>query len=263
MSAQVEQLGAWAIKAPTEESDLTAASRRWANARSGGETYAIGRGSFGDRTRLETHGTARAANPWTVVFAGSTSSSPSLATQPSLSTDSFTWPRASSNAFDLSEAGPRVPGRQFTLRASTSFPSTELHSARRAEALLASRAEALASNDANPPASRTPYASVIWSLVEGQQLRKARALLKMLPNESEYFRLRRLLSPPTAALSGRKDFERSAEYRWIAEHAQEHVGRWIAISGDSLLAVCDTLRELRRAVKDLAPGRAPLFYFVE
>lgn len=111
--------------------------------------------------------------------------------------------------------------------------------------------------------SSTPYVSVIWSLVEAQQLRKARALLKLVPDSAEYTKLKRLLSTPVARVSQRKDFDRSPEYRWLAENAKNYVGKWVAISGDSLIAAAKTLKDLREEVKKATPARAPLLHYVE
>lgn len=111
--------------------------------------------------------------------------------------------------------------------------------------------------------SSTPYVSLIWSLVGSQQLRKARALLKLVPDSPEYARLRRLLSAPVASVSRRTDFDRSAEYRWLAENAKNYVGMWVAISGDSLLGAAKTLKDLREEVKKTGPARAALLHYVE
>jgi hypothetical protein len=109
----------------------------------------------------------------------------------------------------------------------------------------------------------TPYASVIWSLVQAQQLGKARALLKLIPDAPEYAQLKRLLGTPVASVSQRKDFDRSAEYKWLTENARKYSGNWVAVSGDSLIAAAKTLRELRQQVKKLVPARTPLIYHVE
>jgi hypothetical protein len=109
----------------------------------------------------------------------------------------------------------------------------------------------------------TPYVSVIWSLVEAQQLRKARALLKLVPDAPEYARLKKLLSTPVSTPSPRQDFDRSAEYAWLSANAKDYVGKWVAVSGDSLVAVADTLRSLREEVRKARPARVPLLHFVE
>src|SRR5437867_1771913 len=53
--------------------------------------------------------------------------------------------------------------------------------------------------------SPTPYISVIWSLVQAQQLAKARALLKLVRDDIPgYASLKRLLSAPMTSVSVRK-----------------------------------------------------------
>jgi len=124
-----------------------------------------------------------------------------------------------------------------------------------------SRAQGVSESASEP--TPIPYVSVIWSLVEAQQLAKARALLKFVPEGLEYARLKRLLSVATAAVSQRKDLDRSDEFRWLTVNARNHAGYWVAVSGDSLLAASKTLKELRQELQRLAPPRTPLVHFVE
>jgi len=111
--------------------------------------------------------------------------------------------------------------------------------------------------------SPTPYASMIWALVEAQQLPKARALLQLVPDLPEFIKLKKLLSAPVATASHRKDFDREPEYRWLAKNAKNYIGKWVAISGDSLIEAADTLKDLRERVKKTAPARSPLLHYVE
>jgi hypothetical protein len=108
-----------------------------------------------------------------------------------------------------------------------------------------------------------PYVSMIWALVEAQQLRKARALLQLIPDSPEFMRLKRLLSVPIAKVSQRKDFERAREYQWLAKNAKNYVGKWVAVSDDSLIAAADNLKELREEIKKTALARSPLLHYVE
>jgi hypothetical protein len=111
--------------------------------------------------------------------------------------------------------------------------------------------------------SPTPYVSMIWALVEAQQLSKARALLGLVLDSPEFMKLKRLLSVPVAMASQRKDFDRTQEYQWLAKNAKNHVGKWLAVSGDSLIAAADTLKELREDIKKATPARPPLLHYVE
>ena len=111
--------------------------------------------------------------------------------------------------------------------------------------------------------SSTPYVSVIWTLVQAQQLRKARSLLKLVPDSSEHAKLSKLLSAPVTSASSRKDFDRSAEYHWLTQNAKNYVGRWVAVSGKNLLATARTLKELREELKKTQAQRPPLLHYVE
>jgi hypothetical protein len=109
----------------------------------------------------------------------------------------------------------------------------------------------------------TPYVSMIWALVEGQQLRKARALLQLVPDSPEFTKLKRLLSAPSAKISQRQDFDRGSEYQWLAKNARHYVGKWVAVSGGSLIATADTLKDLRQELKKTALARSPLLHYIE
>ncbi len=108
-----------------------------------------------------------------------------------------------------------------------------------------------------------PIVSLVWVMVERQQLRAARQLLGLLPNGPERQRIARLLRPPRTSRSPRKDSNRTAEYAWLALHGKEHVGKWVAIHGDSLIASADTLKELRMAISHLALATPPLLHYIE
>jgi hypothetical protein len=127
----------------------------------------------------------------------------------------------------------------------------------------ASSSPAAAAATAPTSSEVIPYLSLIWSLVQAQQLRRARSLLALVPNSSEHARLRNLLSLPVTSVSERKDYDRSQEYDWLTQNAKNYHGNWVAVSGDSLVAIADTLRQLRREVKNLSLARPPIIHFVE
>lgn len=110
---------------------------------------------------------------------------------------------------------------------------------------------------------RLPLVSVIWSLVERQQVGAARQLLASLPDDGQYRALRMLLRPPRTWSGIRRDRDRSREFQWLREHAREHVGRWVAVDETRLVAVAETLRELRQQIRTAAPESRPLVHFVE
>jgi hypothetical protein len=104
---------------------------------------------------------------------------------------------------------------------------------------------------------------MIWALVEAQQLGKARALLQLIPDSPEFMKLKRLLSAPSARISQRRDFDRAREYQWLVKNAKNYVGKWVAVSGDSLIAAADTLKDLRQEIKKTVLARSPLLHYVE
>lgn len=108
-----------------------------------------------------------------------------------------------------------------------------------------------------------PFVSVVWALVEGQQLRAARRLLAQLPDKPEYGRARRILRPPRTAVSNRLDTDRTADYRWLSRHARDYVGQWVAVSGGELIASAPTLKELRNALSSVSLLSKPVLHYVE
>ena len=116
-----------------------------------------------------------------------------------------------------------------------------------------------------PAAGQTrilPMASVIWSLVERQQVGAARQLLSSLPDALEYRKLRALLRRPRTRSAPRRDRERSADFRWLRQHGRDYVGRWVALAGGNLLAEADSLHALRSQLRQSVPQARPLIHFV-
>lgn len=111
--------------------------------------------------------------------------------------------------------------------------------------------------------SNLPLASVIWAMVERQQIRAARELLTYLPDEPQYERLRTLVRPPTTSNSAYRDVDRTADYIWLREHGNEYAGRWVALSGGALLTSANSLRELRQQLRANPPESLPLIHFLE
>ena len=105
--------------------------------------------------------------------------------------------------------------------------------------------------------------STIYLLLGEQQLGKARQLLACAPLEPEYAALRRLLALPSVKRAQRRDRARTLEFAWLRAHAAEYPGRWLAVDGDTLLAVEDTMAALRERLKQVGDARKPLLYFVE
>lgn len=197
------------------------------------------------------------------LTAGSTTSSTGPTEQRRAPYERFEWRRDKPSSLDLGPIGTVDVYDRYSYSFGSFAHRTEMSSAQE-RALDVVRYRMAGGIEPAPAVTPPPpYVSVIWSLVEAQQLRKARALLKLVPNAPEYARLKKLLSLPVSSSSERKDFDRSAEYKWLAENAKSYAGKWVAVSGDSLLATADTLKALRQEVRKLAPPRTPLLHYVE
>ena len=130
--------------------------------------------------------------------------------------------------------------------------------------LVSERSKALVAHGA-PAAGQTgilPTAAVIWSLVQRQRLGAARQLLSSLPDTPEYRKLRALLRPPRTWTAPSRDRDRSADFRWLHQHGRDYVGRWVAVADGCLLAEADSLRALRRQLRQSAPQGRPLIHFI-
>jgi hypothetical protein len=175
----------------------------------------------------------------------------------------FPWPAESLGSWEAESVGSADLCNQDSFRVGSFARETNVRSASELNTLPAVPARVEVVREVQTALTPTPYVSVIWSLVQAQQLGKARGLLELIPDAPEYARLKRLLRTPVASVSQRKDFDRSAEYKWLTENARSYSGKWVAVSGDSLIAAAKTLRELRQEVKKLSPARTPLIYHVE
>jgi hypothetical protein len=110
--------------------------------------------------------------------------------------------------------------------------------------------------------SAREYAARIRSLIEGERLDEARALLGQAleanPHDGELLGLEEVLRPPRARPCQVADDDRSREFEWIRANAHFYRGRWVAIQGDRLLADAGSFAELQSRIKDLE--KAPLVH---
>jgi hypothetical protein len=112
-------------------------------------------------------------------------------------------------------------------------------------------------------AMQPPLVSVIWMLVNAEQTRAARLLLKQLPDDGRFRLARALLRPPSTSTAPRVDLERGTEYQWLRDHSNEYRGQWVALSHAGLVAAAQTLRELRQHLRGIALETSPLVHFIE
>src|SRR5947199_10043426 len=104
-----------------------------------------------------------------------------------------------------------------------------------------------------------PYVPRIWKLLEEARLKAARELLAEALREGspepELDGLAKLLAPPKPRMSPVRDFDRTAEFRWLDEHGKEYMGQWVGLLGDELLAHAPTLKELQAKLDKVAPEK--------
>jgi hypothetical protein len=71
-------------------------------------------------------------------------------------------------------------------------------------------------------------------------------------------KLRNPLAAPVTKISQKRDVDRTLDYQWIQDHAQDYRGQWVALDKGELLATAASLRELLDQVKHL--GHRPLLH---
>ena len=64
-------------------------------------------------------------------------------------------------------------------------------------------------------------------------------------------KLRNTLAVPVTKISQKRDIDRTLDYQWIRDHAQDYRGQWVALDKGELLAAAASLRELLDHVKHL------------
>jgi hypothetical protein len=105
---------------------------------------------------------------------------------------------------------------------------------------------------------------VALSLMESEQITLARKALAALPvgqlSDPVVVRLRNMLAVPVTKTSQKRDIDRTLDYQWIRDHAQEYRGQWVAVNNGQLLAAAASLRELLEHVKPLYLEHRPLLH---
>ena len=101
----------------------------------------------------------------------------------------------------------------------------------------------------------------IRSLLAEGQIWEAQELLKSagdrVPADSK---LREVLGPARVRESDVRDFDRSAEFRWLKTNWDEYEGKWVALVGENLVACSDTLKELLAHLAEIHLDRKPLIH---
>jgi hypothetical protein len=105
---------------------------------------------------------------------------------------------------------------------------------------------------------------VALSLMESEQITLARKALAALPvgqlSDPIMTRLRNTLAVPVTKTSQKRDIDRTLDYQWIRDHAQDYRGQWVAVNNGQLLAAAASLRELLDRVTPLRLEHRPLLH---
>lgn len=126
------------------------------------------------------------------------------------------------------------------------------------------RPQAACRFEGQPSTRRTPYVSLIRSLIENDQISRARSMLNALPEEvmiqSQVRALSRVLAVPKVSTTEIKDIDRGREYQWLEEHEYQYRGQWVAVDGDKLVLSAGSLKELLDGLKRLNLRMRPLIH---
>lgn len=115
--------------------------------------------------------------------------------------------------------------------------------------------------------TETAYVPRIRRLVEEDKVGAARKLveeaLRENPDEPYLAYWKEVLSPARfLGVNPARDFDRSAEIRWLEEHWPEYRGEWVALLGEELLAH-GTLKEVSARLDKEFPGAPVLLEYIE
>lgn len=104
------------------------------------------------------------------------------------------------------------------------------------------------------------------SLVESGRVEEARALVVELaakwPEAGPIRHWRRVLEPPRAyCTTGVPARSLEREYAWLRAHAHEYPGRWLALSGDQLIAADPDRKRVMDEVRATCSPEDALLYF--
>jgi len=73
-------------------------------------------------------------------------------------------------------------------------------------------------------------------------------------------KLRNTLAVPVTKSSQKRDIDRTLDYQWIRDHAQDYRGRWVALDNGKLLGAATSLRDLLDRLKLLRSEHRPLLH---
>jgi len=105
---------------------------------------------------------------------------------------------------------------------------------------------------------------MVRDLVAHDRILAARKLIDALPaNQVSNAVLRRwrgVLAEPVVRRKMSEGTVRTRDFQWLRENSGPYTGTWVALADGELLAADESLTELRRRLRAIAPGAKPLFH---
>jgi hypothetical protein len=119
-----------------------------------------------------------------------------------------------------------------------------------------------------PPADVHSYVDRIREHVERDEVGAARRLvanaLREGSTEPGLAHWAEVLAPAKVlGFSPAGEPDRSAEFRWFAEHGWEYRGQWVAVLGNQMLTHAESYQNLRDELDKLQPAAPPFVHFIE
>ena len=74
--------------------------------------------------------------------------------------------------------------------------------------------------------------------------------------------LREVLSPPRFRRVDERDVDRTPEFNWFRANWDAYRGKWVAVSGEELVACEDSLKELLAKLNERQFEREPLLHHI-
>ncbi len=92
----------------------------------------------------------------------------------------------------------------------------------------------------------------------------AERCVRLFPGDERLARIQRLIGPPRVLpRKAVSRIDRRPDFTWIAEHAAEFPGEWLALSQGRLWGHATTIEDARRQATDAGLKERPLFHYVE
>ncbi|MFL6200099.1 MAG: DUF5678 domain-containing protein [Thermoanaerobaculia bacterium] len=104
----------------------------------------------------------------------------------------------------------------------------------------------------------------IRALVEEGRIYEATKLLENAGDRASTVDpgVREILSPPRFKRVDKRDFDRTPEFNWFRANWDTYRGKWVAVSGENLVACEDTLKKLLAKLDGRKFEREPLLHHI-